>query len=270
MRKHGVEISGVLGYDFFSRFVTKIDYANEKISFYDPESFQYSGDGVVLDAPLETHTFSIPMTLDGTYSGNWTFDIGAGGSGLSYSFAEENGLLIRPGIERMCSGAGGDFIEKRSQFQSVEVAGFTLRNPLFMYPTQQAGVIGMMRGSGIAGNDIFRHFLLYLDYDRQQVIFEKGDDFGKDFPRDRSGLQLWLTEEDEIEVGFSAPGTPAAEVGFEVGDRIETINGIAMESFDGILAVNELLKGDAGTEYAFGITRGGKPKEIKLKLRDLH
>jgi hypothetical protein len=270
MRKHGVNIHGVLGYDFFSRFVTKIDYANEMLSFYLPENFQYMGDGVVLDAPLRTHAFSFPMTLDGTYTGNWILDIGAGGTVLSRGFAEEHGLLDRPGVTRMVTGAGGDFTELMSEFESLEVAGFTLSDPLISYSTQTGGVIGRMRGAGVAGNDIFRRFVLYLDYERQQVIFERGDDFGKDFPRDKSGLQLWLTDDDEIEVGFAAPGTPAEESGFEVGDIIETINGIPIDAFDGLMAVKELFQAGIGTEYSIDVARWERSKSLELVLEDLY
>jgi len=35
----GLEIVGILGYDFLSRFVTKIDFAKERLSLYDPETF---------------------------------------------------------------------------------------------------------------------------------------------------------------------------------------------------------------------------------------
>jgi C-terminal processing protease CtpA/Prc len=39
---------------------------------------------------------------------------------------------------------------------------------------------------------------------------------------------------------------------------------------DGVLAVRELFKAKAGTEYRLEIEREGKTKSIKLKLRDLY
>lgn len=46
---YGLDVAGVLGYDFLSRFVTRIDYAGEKISFYSPDAFTYSGDGKIIE-----------------------------------------------------------------------------------------------------------------------------------------------------------------------------------------------------------------------------
>jgi len=68
---HGMEVVGVLGYDFLSRFVTRIDYANEELSFLHPDEFIYEGTGSIIDAPLsEARMFRIPVTIDNTYSGN--------------------------------------------------------------------------------------------------------------------------------------------------------------------------------------------------------
>src|SRR6185503_2913426 len=38
-------IEGILGYDFMSRFVVDVDYANRKIRLYDPASWVYEGEG---------------------------------------------------------------------------------------------------------------------------------------------------------------------------------------------------------------------------------
>src|SRR6266478_5818327 len=39
----GRVVDGILGHDFFSRFVVEIDYAARIINVYEPKSFQYSG-----------------------------------------------------------------------------------------------------------------------------------------------------------------------------------------------------------------------------------
>jgi C-terminal processing protease CtpA/Prc len=111
--------------------------------------------------------------------------------------------------------------------------------------------------------------VLYLDYGRQQMVFEKGDDFDRDFPVDRSGLQLWLQDEDQLEVLFVAPGTPADEAGFAAGDIVRSINGIETKHFAGIVSIRELLKAEEGTEYRLGVLRDGSAIDIDLTLRDL-
>ena len=122
-----LKVAGILGYDFLSRFVSRIDYANERISFYHPDTFEYVGSGRVIDAPLNAQNmFGIPMTVEGGMEGVWRLDTGASGSSFHFHFAEENGLLNRPGTERQSFGAGGSNVSRVAEFSGAEVAGFDL------------------------------------------------------------------------------------------------------------------------------------------------
>jgi len=270
LKRAGVDVVGILGYDFLSRFVVRIDYANELLSFYDPVTFEYTGDGVTVNEPLEERFFVVPMIVDGMYHGNWTLDIGAGGSSFFYPFAMKNGIIGRKGVEGRSGGAGGYHATKTMRFETVEIAGFTLHDPLISSPLQAGGALGNTEGTGNLGNSVLRHFVLYLDYERQQVILEKGDNFGKDFPCDKSGVGLAVNEDDEIEVFYVSPGTPAERARFEEGDVIRSVNGISVELMKGVIAVRELFKAEAGTEYRMEVERDGKIKSIKMRLHDLY
>jgi hypothetical protein len=269
-RHFGFEVVGILGYDFLSRFVTKIDYAREELSFYDPDKFEYRGNGVVLEAPLMGNTFSLPVTVDGAYSGAWSLDLGAGVVSFHYPFAEEHGLLDLRGIDGLGFGAGGESGKRTIEFEAIEWAGFTIENPLIEIPLEQGeGSFRRRELIGNLGNSLFRHFVLYLDYKRQQVIIEKGDNFEHMFPRDKSGVQIVLNEDGDIEIVYVAPDSPADKTGFQKGDIIKSINSIETGYLGGLLAVRDLLRKEAGTKYTFTLSRGGETKEVTLKLRDL-
>ncbi|MCK4512325.1 PDZ domain-containing protein, partial [bacterium] len=107
-----------------------------------------------------------------------------------------------------------------------------------------------------------------LDYENQQVVVEKGDDFGTEFPWDRSGLQLWRPVE-TCEVLYASPGTPAEEAGFQEGDAVLSINGIDVDHFAGLLSLRAMFREEPGTEYVFEVERDGKREELRLVLRDL-
>jgi hypothetical protein len=267
----GWDAVGILGYDFLSRFTTEINYADEKISFYEPEFFDYDGWGVVLDATMKGKFLCVPMTVDGKYEGRWNFDTGAGGTSFHYPFAEENGFTNLEGVDGMGFGAGGGLKMRSAEFAEIEFAGFKLEDQVISFPLEEG--VGAFSGQeliGNLGNSVFRHFTLYLDYANQQVIVEKGKDFTRVFPRAKSGLQVHMTEEGGYQVVFVSPGTPADKAGFEIDDMITAINGIEMEYIDGLASYQELMKKEAGTEYVFSILRNDKPKEIKLKLKDLY
>ncbi|KPJ73901.1 hypothetical protein AMJ52_02740 [candidate division TA06 bacterium DG_78] len=266
-----IDVFGILGYDFLSRFTTKIDYAHNTISFYHPDRFDYTGTGVLMDAPLDHNTFVVPMAVDGTYSGKWLLDLGATGLTFHYPFAEDHNLLTLPGIDHIGFGAGGAFPSRISQFDSIEIAGFTIMNPLISIPREKGeGAFASKEKIGNIGNTLLRHFVLYLDYKKQQIILEKGDDFSTQFPRDKCGLQMVRTEDGAgYEVLFVADNTPAEKAGFKKGDIIKAINGISVLHFDGLVAIRNLFREEVGTQYRIGILRSGEPIELTTELQEL-
>ena len=132
----GMDIAGILGYDFLSRLVVKIDYARELVSFYDPDEFEYRGPGTVIEAPLSANKFHVPIIVDGEHRGLWHLDVGAGGMAFHYPYAKEHGFLDKPGVIRLGAGAGGTVEMKTQLFQSVEFGGYTVKNIAFSMPLQ--------------------------------------------------------------------------------------------------------------------------------------
>ncbi len=266
-----LEVVGILGYDFLSRFVTRVDYANNMLTFYDPETFEYEGDGTVLDAPLKENLFTVTATVDDVHTGRWMLDLGAGGMTFHAPYAKAHDLGSRDGISGVGFGAGGRIYHRFSRYETVEFGGYTIERPMISMAGSDGEIEGGFSGGeliGNLGNTLFRHFVLYLDYENQQVIVEKGDDFETEFPWDRSGLQLWRPAE-ACEVLYASPGTPAEEAGFQEDDVVLTINGIDVEHFGGLLELRAMFREEPGTEYVFEVERDGKRKDLRLILRDL-
>jgi len=271
IRRVGVDIAGILGFDFLSRFVTKIDFANELVSFYEPETFEYTGDGKVLDIHLEQSSFEVATTLDGVHSGSWLFDIGAGTTNLDGRYALREGYADKKGVIGLAHGAGNEFQIKQVKCDSIQFAGYTVYEPIVNFNYGGTDTTFTADRIGGLGNTLFQHFVIYCDYGREQLIVEKGDKFNQPWPLDNSGLQLyWGDDLKQIAVLLVAPDTPAEKAGFLKDDIIKTVNGIDVALFDGINAVRKLLTTDAGTNYEFGISRAGEGKTLKLKLADLY
>ncbi|KPJ62235.1 hypothetical protein AMJ44_15910 [candidate division WOR-1 bacterium DG_54_3] len=266
----GMEVVGILGYDFLSRFVTKIDFARKKISFYHPNSFKYRGNGEIFDSPLHRSMLSLLATVDGRYSGRFRLDIGAPDIDFHYPYAENHEMLDRKGIDVMVGDAAGLTTARISEYKTIEVGGFVLKNPLIGIPREEGtGSFAEETTVGNIGNSFLRNFVFYMDYERQRVILEKGLDYGKEVARPKSGLQFHYNDDKEVEVVFVSPNTPASEAGFEKGDVLETVNGIDVSFYDGIIALRKLMREPAGTTYVIGIVRKGKRLEKQLTLRDL-
>ena len=268
----GMEVVGILGYDFLSRLVTRVDYANETLSFYHPDSFSYEGIGTILSSPVsQSNFFELPVTIDGVHGGKWMLDLGAGGMSFHYPYAEQHGILDLPGVDGLGHGAGGSQSKRNLQFKTIEFAGHTIENPIVSTPLEKGqGGFGYTDLTGNIGNTLLRHFVLYLDYKREQVIVEKGDDLLRIFPHDNSGMQLENTEDDEVRVIFVADNTSAADAGLRIGDVLLTIDGVGMEKVGGVLGVKKLLYGQPGTTLMIKINREDGQSDVSLTLRDLY
>jgi hypothetical protein len=270
IRGLGVEVVAVLGYDFLARFVTKVDFAAELVSFYDPETFEYSGDGHTIDIHIQNSLFEVPAILDGTHSGIWLLDLGAAGTFLDGCYALREGYAARKGKLGMGHGATKEFQTKSVICDSIQFAGFTLYKPEIDFSYGGTDTVFTADQIGVLGSNVFRNFILYIDYAGERLIVEKGGKFNQPWPRDHSGLQIaWTLDRTAVEITYVVPDSPAEKAGFAKGDMIRSINGINVGQLDGILAVREMMKAEPGTKYDFIVGRSDKEKKLKLELAEL-
>jgi hypothetical protein len=271
LRRVGIKAVGILGFDFLSRFVTKVDYANELVSFYDPESFHYTGDGRKLDLHMKESVFETQAALDGKHSGTWLFDMGAGMTHLHGAYALRKGYTDKHGILVMGHGAANEMLRKNVRADSMQFAGFTVYEPKISFSYGGTDTVSTSDRIGTLGNTLFRNFVLYVDYANERVIVEKGDKFGQPWPEDHSGLQIaWTVEGEEIEVTYVSPDTPADEAGFQKGDIIKSVDGVGVAQLGGAVGIRKMLKAEPGTAYEFEVEREGRQKQLSLSLRELY
>ncbi len=264
------EVSGILGFDFLSRFVTKVDYAAGLVSFYDPASFSYSGSGKRWDIHIGDGTFTTQATLDGVHTGTWLLDLGASHCSLISQKAQKYGYAAKKGVNRQGRGAGKSYTARLVRADSLSFAGFTVKRPTISYALATVDTVAVQDELGALGNTLFRHFVLYVDYAGEHIIVEPGADFEKSFPEDRSGLLVGRTPGRKISVIYVSPGTPAATAGFQEGDIIESLDGSPVDQLGDLMGVRAKLMAGAGTKYTFEVSRSGKTTKLEITLAELY
>lgn len=261
-----IEIGGVLGYDFLSRFVTRIDFERSIITFAEPDSFAPRGGERIVEAPLVHNIFTLPSSLD-TAKATFYLDTGANSSLLHASFAERTGIASgRRTLPMAIRGAGGDETASLCRFDSLGLGGFTIAKPVLAITRSMKGIGVLENVDGIVGNDILERFTVTLDYGKQRVVLEKNARFEEAFYPDRSGLQLARKENGSVVVVSTVPDSPAARAGFRPGDVIVEIAGASAARFKGIREITALFEAKEGTTYAIEISRGGKRSKLSLTL----
>ncbi|MDY0189282.1 MAG: aspartyl protease family protein [Desulfuromonas sp.] len=268
------QMCGILGYDFISRFVARIDYGQQQITLYDPHRLPAAVVKHWLDAPLKYRMFTLPVCIDDNYCGRWSIDLGAERSSVNAPYVQQHRHLAQlraNGLEHVSKGLTTPSIDKLVRFTSLEVAGWQLDDPVISLSMPVAtGSSTMGELAGNLGAAQLQNFVLWLDYPNQRVAFMRGAQFGVREQLDRSGMLVGMsTDNQQPMISFVAPDTPAHRGGFVAGDKIVAIDGQPVASYGGVRNIRNLLRNPAAICYEFQLQRAGASVTLQLYLEDL-
>jgi membrane-associated protease RseP (regulator of RpoE activity) len=270
-RYEGMPIEGILGYDIFSRFVVKIDYENQKLTLYEPSSFEYKGKGEVLPITLETSHPHIKAKVDGEYEGTFVIDTGARSSLVLHSpFVQKYDLLAKTGkkINAFSGiGVGGKAMGKVTRVESIQIGSFKIPAPVTQLSSAEKGAFSSEKIDGNIGGGILKRFTVIFDYPNQRMILEPNHNF--EFEDDFDMAGLWLTKEgDTTKVDFVVKDSPADKAGIKEGDLVVKINGQSTKDLL-LRDIREILRSGQGKKVSLTINAEGKEKTVELKLKKL-
>ena len=270
----GRAIDGILGVDFFRRYVVEIDYETRLLTAYDPAAYSYAGRGETLPLTFrDNHPhLRAQVKLPGRPPLEGDFVIDAGSSmqlTMLPSFTEKNGLResVPAAFTAYARGVGGEFALPVARAESIRIGGFTLERPVTAFPT--AGTFGADGIAGNIGTAILRRFKVVFDYSRKRVHLEPAKNYSDPFEFDMSGLGL-ASEGPSFtvfKVTRVMPGTPAAEAGLMQGDELVSIGGRPAADFK-LAALREMLR-QPDRRHELKVRRGPETVSVELKTRRL-
>jgi hypothetical protein len=171
---------GVLGKEFLRRFAVEIDYAAKLINLYEPQSYQYRGQGERI--PLEvgqTHIYvRAPITASGRPPINGRFIIDSGSMTalmLNSPFVAQNKLLPPPNqtVPFSVCGIGGDSQTQLGSLAEIRLGNIKLESPVTMFSQAANGTLADPDVSGTIGNAVLRRFKVVFDYSRRVMILDQ-------------------------------------------------------------------------------------------------
>ena len=262
------EAAGLLGYDFFRRFLVTIDYHNERVTI---EPLRECA------APSAT---AVPLFLDGDRIPKlraklngvdvlWSVDVGAATPlSLAPSVAEQLGLPESAGaLYVRGGGVGGVSRERLFIFDRLEIGPHRLSNPLAGVSEQKSGAFAEPGFAGNLGYPTLRNFTPKFDYECRVLELPKSEVFGTSEPPDRAGI-IWRKQDDgSWRVLHVVPNSPGERAGLEVGDLLlaledESLDALTRERFW------ELHARPAGTTLKMRVKRGEKAVSARVRLAD--
>ncbi len=154
-------LAGLLGYEFFQRYVIVFDYEKGILSIHDPDTFRYRGSGEAIplvfrqQVPFVKGTIVVPGQPAAPRE--WMVDTGSGDALNDDLLAESAGEKKKVTGGR---GLGGEFETWLATADRVELGRFRFE--------KVSGVSGGMK----IGGGLLRSFTVIFDYPAKRMILE--------------------------------------------------------------------------------------------------
>lgn len=273
----GRAVDGVLGGDFFSRFVVEIDYAARVINLYDPQSYRYTRSGEIIPVRLDDTTplarASITRASDEIITGEFLIDTGAGRSlNFTSAFVTAHQLLNPPQRTiRGFTGAalGGETVQRIGRVRRLQLGRFAIADAIASFSQDADGEQARADYAGSIGGDILSRFTVIFDYSRGRIIIEPNSRFTERDEHDMSGMSLVAEGADfrAFRVTEVSENSPAFDAGVRVGDMLLNIDSQPAANFT-LDRLQHLLRRH-GRWYVLQLRRGREVIRARIRLRRL-
>ena len=257
----GREIEGLVGYDFFEKFVVEIDYQAKIIRLFDPKTYHYAGAGetipITVDREARNPFLTVEITVPGTAPQSRKLLIDTG----SNDTLDDGFVAKSTGPQReIVSGVG-----LGKEFKSTVARVSKLRLGAVSFENVYAGAGGVP----LLGGEILRRFTVIFDYAHEHLILEPNQHLADAFLWDASGLlSLRLVPQSgKILINSVLQGSPASEAGLREGDLIQSIDGLSSEHFTLHQVQSIFLR--VGAEHHLTVQRGKQILQVDIRLRNL-
>jgi hypothetical protein len=256
---------GAIGYEVMMRLAVKVDFEDQKLTFYRDPSFRYSGPGVELPLLLQDRIFEVDAKLDGV---NGRFELDTGnqfGFDLEPGFVKQNSMITRLGARYhgyAGRGYGGPLPEAYYARVKTLRLGDTEVNDVIAYLHTGEPAAGELAGN--IGQSILRQFNEIFDAPRGRLYLEKNGNWGKSGVFNRAGIVIDPVEQGQ-KIMTVLPGGPGETAGLTAGDVITAIDGHA----PGDDPNDPSFLQAEGTLVHLTVKRGDAVRKVEVKLRDL-
>ncbi|MGI9532696.1 PDZ domain-containing protein [Lutimonas sp.] len=198
--KMGMDIHGIIGGDLFRDFVIKINYGSQKITFYNPDTYDppsckgcetfpldFYNSKPFMEAIIQNHLgkeFPVRLLID------------SGGGDSLWLFPHSNPDIIvgdKYFDDFLGKGLNGDITGKRSKIKRIRIGSFEFDDATVSYPdsTSIVRVHANKDRNGTLGAGLLKRFVVTLNYPKSQITLKKNRRFYKaPFLYNKSGIEL--------------------------------------------------------------------------------
>ena len=267
--EYGDRIDGIIGNDFYKRFIVKIDYDSNVMYVYSRGDFNYPKGGFILKP-----TFSIlPAEWAGIQDirevkARFYFDTGAGLCVLLNSDFIGDSAILNPEKKPFpvqAHGMGGKVMMHVTTIKEFKLGPYRFRNlPAHIFDDVYH-ITSYPYHAGLIGNDVLRRFNIILNYDKRIFYLTPNSHFNDPFDYSYTGLDLcWV--QGEIRVGDVMTDSPADKAGFRLDDVVISVN----EDTSQNLQLYKSMLQNTGDKVRFVVYRSRTgPTALTIKVKSI-
>ncbi len=267
----GIQVDGMIGFEYFSRFAVRLDYAARTMTTTDFAHFDAKDAGTAVAFKFYDHLPQVTGAIDGVPA---LFDIDSGSRSeidITGPFVARHKLRdkYRKGVSAITGwGVGGPSRSYVARLPSLTLHDIKVDDVVAGLSEAKGGSFSDANYDGNIGSGLLKRFVVTFDYAHQVMYLERLAPPPADVGRfDRSGM--WINARiDAYEVKSIDANGPAARAGLAEGDLITSLNGqraVAERLSDARSMLRTL---PAGTEVTVTFKRGGAEQRTTLKLSD--
>src|SRR3984957_3969067 len=265
----GMQIDGMLGYQFLARYVTTIDYANSKMTLTMPANASPPPGSAVIPFIVDGSIPRIDVGIDGV-TASAEVDTGSRAAlTLAAPFLAQNptiAALAKTAEGVTGFGVGGPSVGRLGRIPTLAIGPFTIANSIADFTSDKSGAFSNPYNPANVGGGVWRLFVVTFDYGKRRMYLTKGTAFDTAFAYDRSGLFL-IDRAGAYTVLSAFPGSPAAGAGLAKGDVIVNVDGAAASRMS-LAALRGVLSGSAGTVVHLHLRNDTGERDVNLTLAD--
>jgi hypothetical protein len=270
----GVQLGGMIGVEFFERFVVTIDYGARTMTLTDPARFHARAAPAGQRVPFlfYEHMPQLAGTLGGRPA-RYNIDTGSRAdvtmtspfvarAGLRSAFP--GGITITDGW-----GVGGPVRSFVTRAPALTLGSVRAPRPIVSLSSARHGAFSDPGYDGNIGSGLLKRFRVTFDYPRQLIYFAPASRTDADTGRvDRTGMWINLGT-GGLEIMDVLAGGPADQAGLRAHDLVTAIDGAAFNTRSLSEWRSAFKTLPVGRAIDIFYSRGGSPAHASLRPRDL-
>lgn len=258
----GRPVYGIIGHDIFSQFVVEINYNRKFIILHDPLTYKPKRKSERIPIQIRSGKPYIQATMTDfrglDIDGQWLLDTG---SSNSLSLYDSSLPIPSPSVPAFLGkGLSGNVYGRMGRANQFALGPYEFTDVITGYPDSSSLNLQITDSLwyGNIGSEILSRFQVTFDYLRGYVYLRKAAGYHTPFEYNVSGIEV-ISEGDlfnQFIISYVRPGSPADDADLRPGDKLLSINGLAVNSMD------------ISTVYASILKKNGRRMVMRVQRQD--